>query len=509
MATIDTIANRSTGSAIAGKAYFETSTNKFIVFNGTAWIELDSDGVGAVYQNRWGASFDGSNDYLNLGSSSDFDTTSAFTISAWVNPTSLTNYEHVYSRFSSSHTQFYITPSGNLTLTVDRVSFPASTGTVSVGSWQHVAVSWQSGTGATAFYINGSPAGTGTNTGTLSTGTTKVAIGAKASANGNNFFNGLIEEVAVFDSALTDAEIASLVDSGKPAEMPSSLTPIGFYRMGDNSSDSATAGGAIATITDSSGNGNDAVQATASKQPTFKALAQSTTSVSFNNSSDYLEKTFSSAPCAGAYTIGFWFKSTVNMNYLSIFESSDTVGSYNGGIRIYRFGDGHIRLVSATTTGAWQAEVVSPANATNLDTWHHIVITRSANGVSPELYIDGVTPSGTSYGSPMNEAISSTKLRIGSTYDGGLTGYMDEVSFFNSELTGSDLTAYLTANRGAHLINDLSLSPTAYYRMGEDDSLTDGASVSQISDASGNGNHATQATASNQPTASVDPVIYV
>jgi len=48
MAQIDTIADRSTGSAIAGKAYFETSTNKFIVFNGTAWIELDSDGTGAV-----------------------------------------------------------------------------------------------------------------------------------------------------------------------------------------------------------------------------------------------------------------------------------------------------------------------------------------------------------------------------------------------------------------------------------------------------------------------------
>jgi hypothetical protein len=46
--------------------------------------------------------------------------------------------------------------------------------------------------------------------------------------------------------------------------------------------------------------------------------------------------------------------------------------------------------------------------------------------------------------------------------------------------------------------------------MGEDDSLTDGQTgISQITDASGNGNHATQSTASNQPTASVDPVIYV
>jgi len=46
MASIDTIADRSTGSAVAGKAYFETSTNKFIVYNGSSWVEIDSDGTG-------------------------------------------------------------------------------------------------------------------------------------------------------------------------------------------------------------------------------------------------------------------------------------------------------------------------------------------------------------------------------------------------------------------------------------------------------------------------------
>lgn len=48
MATLDTVEDRSTGSQIAGKAYFETSTNKFIVWNGSSWIELHSDGAGAV-----------------------------------------------------------------------------------------------------------------------------------------------------------------------------------------------------------------------------------------------------------------------------------------------------------------------------------------------------------------------------------------------------------------------------------------------------------------------------
>ena len=49
MATLDTVATRPSGiSHAAGKAYFETSTNKFIVWNGAAWLELHSDGEGAV-----------------------------------------------------------------------------------------------------------------------------------------------------------------------------------------------------------------------------------------------------------------------------------------------------------------------------------------------------------------------------------------------------------------------------------------------------------------------------
>lgn len=49
MATIDTIADRSAGSAVAGKAYFETSTNRFIVYNGSSWVELHSDGTGSAF----------------------------------------------------------------------------------------------------------------------------------------------------------------------------------------------------------------------------------------------------------------------------------------------------------------------------------------------------------------------------------------------------------------------------------------------------------------------------
>ena len=50
MATLQTQATRPSGNSHAdGKAYFETDTNKMLVWDATAgaWIELDSDGTGA------------------------------------------------------------------------------------------------------------------------------------------------------------------------------------------------------------------------------------------------------------------------------------------------------------------------------------------------------------------------------------------------------------------------------------------------------------------------------
>jgi len=51
MAILDTVATRPGGTSHAdGKAYFETSTNQFIVWDATdgEWIQLDSDGTGAL-----------------------------------------------------------------------------------------------------------------------------------------------------------------------------------------------------------------------------------------------------------------------------------------------------------------------------------------------------------------------------------------------------------------------------------------------------------------------------
>jgi hypothetical protein len=46
MAKLDTItASNRPSSPVAGKAYYETDTNKVIIWSGSEWIELVSDGT--------------------------------------------------------------------------------------------------------------------------------------------------------------------------------------------------------------------------------------------------------------------------------------------------------------------------------------------------------------------------------------------------------------------------------------------------------------------------------
>jgi hypothetical protein len=283
MATIDTLADRSTGSAIAGKAYFETSTNKFIVYNGSAWIEIDSDGTGAVFQNRWGASFDGSNDYLKIPASTDFDFgTGDFTYSMWFNLSDYGllagggKYGGLIYRALNHRVKFqndnkkinFSTPGGELQIVNAASSL--------LDAWHHIAIVRDTSNNTIKCYLD---AGTPTSNTVLasvdfSSAGSDILLGRQATSWP---VEGLIDDFAIFNTALDQTAVTALYGASPNAGIPSEVTgAVGYWRMGDDSSDSATSGGSIATITDSSGNGNDAVQATASKQPTFSDLTGET-----------------------------------------------------------------------------------------------------------------------------------------------------------------------------------------------------------------------------------------
>ena len=91
MATIDTITTRPASGMSAGDTYFETSSDKIIVWTGSAWTELVSDNAPASFSNAYSLYFDGTGDLATCGDISAINSASNVTISCWVKADSFPN----------------------------------------------------------------------------------------------------------------------------------------------------------------------------------------------------------------------------------------------------------------------------------------------------------------------------------------------------------------------------------------------------------------------------------
>ena len=147
---------------------------------------------------------------------------SAFTLSAWINPSNQTTAESaVIAKEISGDLPYvlYATGSGGLgpnafTL-IGGVYTNAAASPIPVGTWTHVAATYNGS--ALSVYVNGVLAGTTPVSGNLTTGNGALRIG-NDSIFSNEGYIGLIDEVRVYNRALSAAEI--LADMTTPVGGP-------------------------------------------------------------------------------------------------------------------------------------------------------------------------------------------------------------------------------------------------------------------------------------------------
>jgi hypothetical protein len=229
-------------------------------------------------------------------------------------------------------------------------------------------------------------------------------------------------------------------------------------------------------------------------------LSSTTLSVDFTNSgsaatNDFLYTDYQTASNTG-FTFSAYVKSNTTINQLFI----DNYTSASSGQLAFRVnGSGQYLLYYKITTGGTQTLFnTSSFSASDLldDTWHHVALTMS--GTSVKIYEDGSEKYTATLSS--SYVAQATNFRIGANlgktavYD----GLMDEVAFFERELTSAQISSQYT--------NQEYLSPDCHFRMGDGGSDTDsdgaataGEAVVTINDISGNGHTATQSTAANKP----------
>jgi len=249
---------------VQGEIYHATDTGFFYVAEVTAGANdatLSQFGASA-FTNQYSVSFDGTNDYATatLGSQV-FD--GDFAISFWFNADTAPTYTTLIQSGSSGsyNDGFRIYRYSNTALAFWKgqggySNIFGNIGTTATGSWHHIVVT-RSGSTST-FYLNGNLIDTGTDSQSYTSTAFQMSFTTYP-------FNGLMDEVALWDSALTSSNVTAIYNSGVPNDI-SSLSPANWWRMGDIN------GASGVTITDQGSGSNNA---TLTNGPTYSTSVPS------------------------------------------------------------------------------------------------------------------------------------------------------------------------------------------------------------------------------------------
>jgi hypothetical protein len=206
-----------TGTTAAASAGAVTGTYTNGPFLGVA---------GAVNDDDMAPKFDGTNDYVGLGDNFDLDANTTYTLECWISPAAAAtaNYPIVIGKYNATGGWWlYLESSAQATpnaVTFERLGSSGSDATSSdavayalpVNAWSHVAVSYD-GTDL-RIYVNGVQRDTTTSTRSVPNKTTAMTVGGAGGATDS--FNGRVDEVAVYPTALSAARIQAHYDAGKP-----------------------------------------------------------------------------------------------------------------------------------------------------------------------------------------------------------------------------------------------------------------------------------------------------
>jgi len=505
-----------TGGIVAssGDAVCNTdSVDPFGDSNGVALYSLDYDaseasgsydgtptdvdfGVGG--QINYGARFNGSSSSIETGISS---LTNNFTISMWLNLESFVNSKNawIFSNWDSTTQDIYfaVHPNGQLELGIDGrtgTNIFGSSGTFTLNTWHHFSLTMNNGT--YDLYFNGTQldsSGTTTNTTFNSGSNFKIGNSPRASAS-YTAWNGSIDQVRIFSSALTsdqvstlynngDGETACVYDSttdivGYPASASSDI--VAYYKL-DNSSEDYVG----------SNDGTDT-----NIEYRFGRYGQAAV---FNGSSSKIVVEDSTANAFGfanmTGSISTWVNPAVLGTAMGIAAKRDQGSPGNRQWILRKYSDNKIQFYVYQSDANVQS--LTSTSTIPLNTWTHVVVTITTSEI--KIYLNGVLDktATTAYTSIQNAGADLTIGTHGATSSSLYwNGDIDQVRIYSTALD-SDQVEELYNEKQDYITKD------AADPFGDTNSVALYEMENNANDTSGNGNNG---TTSNVTFTSTDPI---
>jgi len=458
-------------SDLSGNGYVGTPTNME-----NADFVTDTPGG----RSRRSSLFDGVNEYITMGNVLGFEYTNPFSVSCWFKMSG-TGADTLVSKQDNSTNRGWIIflNAGELNWQLVngsgvRIAIKPS-GTFNDGSWHHAVCTYSADTpGAVAdmvIYVDGVAQTPVVVEDTLGSNTiltsASLNIGARDDGAGLHYA-GNIDDVTIYDRALTLAEVQDVYNSGLPRDnrlLSSASNIVGYWLMGD-----LTAGGCSHFAT------------------RFDGVNEY---VTMGNVLGF-ERT-------DPFSVSVWIKYTPNGSDMWLVSKKDT-GQPGWNLGIGPTGFIKFELFNTYPTNWMQAYV---AISFGDDVWHHVVATWDGD-VSPgragaNIYVDGIAQSLVGASDTLTGSIvNTTDLEIGARETGtagNFEGVIDQVAVYARELTAIEAAALY--NNGVPIDVTAAIDRTdlvGYWRMGEGDgnpsTLANGGAIatdSPITSYTGNG----------------------
>ena len=197
----------------------------------------------APYSSTKSFSFDGVNDYFEIANDTSLQITDNLTLSCWINADNVSGTNSIIDKFFDGSDRSYLLrlQSSRIKISLGNTDGSSSvnyqsTSTLSNNIWYHIATTFSSTDNEVKIYINGSSDSTHSKTDLISTNTQALRIGG--GYNLLNFFDGKIDEVSLWNTALSSAAVTEIYNSGAPNDLESltnasSSNLVAWYKMGE------------------------------------------------------------------------------------------------------------------------------------------------------------------------------------------------------------------------------------------------------------------------------------
>jgi hypothetical protein len=158
-------------------------------------------------------SFNGANNYVDVPTSASLNITGPISVEAWIKVNVWDyDWQAIVAKGDSAYRLHRYPASDNLAFGTNAGDDVQGTTNVNDGSWHHVVGVWDGSTKNT--YVDGVLDTSCSDTGTLATNGYDLAIGENLEATGR-YWDGSIDEVAVYNRALSATEVQLHYDSGR------------------------------------------------------------------------------------------------------------------------------------------------------------------------------------------------------------------------------------------------------------------------------------------------------